>query len=150
MSAAPTIDPHPTVCDVCGTPAHLTRRGPVALLPRGHRAPDGGTCLALEWQTSVLHTARRLADAGVPMTAAELAEMLRWTKADLDQLAERYEHDDAHVRTWERGLLEAFGFEPLGRHGWVSRHGTGPTMSPGDAVARIRAGQFGPPPTREG
>lgn len=73
-----SLDAHASACPGCGGTVHFLRRGRIRLLPRGHRAPDGGVCPQLAHQDGVLRTARRCHDAGVRQyTEAELVKALR-------------------------------------------------------------------------
>jgi len=65
-----TMDTHETVCK-CGEKIHLTRRGPIALIPHGHRCP------AKEIQDAVLRTIRAEEACGIKITLSEVARRLR-------------------------------------------------------------------------
>ena len=65
-----TQDTHETICG-CGVPIRLLRRGPVVLIPAGHKCP------AREIQDGVLRTARAEVACGMNITSGQMAERLR-------------------------------------------------------------------------
>lgn len=75
-----TLDTYKTPCR-CGGSAYLQRRGPVALLPTTHRAPDGGPCPALDAQEDEVRTHNALATIGEGHTPTELGRRLRHARS---------------------------------------------------------------------
>lgn len=63
------IDTFPSVCG-CGAEIHLSRRGPVALIPNGHHCPARNT------QDMVLRTLYAEESAGMDVTLRRVADML--------------------------------------------------------------------------
>ena len=76
MKGAFTSDPFPSLCG-CGERVHLSRRGPVTLIPSGHR------CEYYERQAGVLRTVAAEEACGIRVTPREVAERLRsWGVGD--------------------------------------------------------------------